>query len=224
MLDVIGAGFGRTGTLSLKAALERLGFGRCHHMHEMLTAPQESFDHWERAAQGEDIDWEEVYGDFRSTVDWPGARFWRELAAFYPSAPVILSTRDPQQWYDSAHGSVYQAMQSRHAGAGHAQDPLLKRMGKLTDSLIWNGTFQGRFADMEYAKQVLTDHEAAVRREIPAGRLLVYEVSQGWQPLCDFLGVPVPDERFPVLNTRAMYHAQIKQARESGRLPGGAER
>lgn len=223
MLEVIGAGFGRTGTLSLKAALERLGFGRCHHMHEMLTAPPESFAHWERAAQGVDIDWEEIYGGFRSTVDWPGARFWRELMAFYPSAPVILSTRDPQQWYDSAHGSIYQAMQSRHISPRIAQDPLLKRMGRLTDSLIWDGTFQGRFADRAYAQQVLTDHEAAVRREVPAGRLLVYEVGQGWQPLCDFLGVPVPDEPFPRLNTRASYTVQLMEARESGRLPGGAE-
>jgi sulfotransferase family protein len=215
MLDVIGAGFGRTGTLSLKDALELLGFGRCHHMEEMLNEP-ESVPHWERAVQGQDIDWELIYGGFRSTVDWPGARFWRELTAFYPSARVILSTRDPQRWYDSAFGTIYQSTLSRRSSTRVAQDPTLSRLGRLVDTVIWDGTFQGRFADREYAQQVLAEHEAAVRQEVPADRLLVYEVGQGWQPLCDFLGVPVPDEPFPELNARAAYNARIHRLRGDG--------
>jgi hypothetical protein len=207
MLDVIGAGFGRTGTLSLKNALERLGHGRCHHMQEVFAAP-ESTAHWERAARGENIDWEAIYGDFRSTMDWPGARFWRELLANYPSARVILSTRDPERWYASAHQSIYQAnLVSRASELGY--DPLARRRCELVNSIVWDGTFHGRFDDKEYALQVFDEHYAAVRRDVPADRLLEYEVGQGWQPLCDFLGVPVPDEPFPQLNDRTSFSALL---------------
>lgn len=218
MLDVIGAGFGRTGTLSLKSALERLGFGRCHHMQEVFTQP-EALPHWERAARGQDIDWEYVYRDFRSTVDWPGARFWRELVARCPSARVILTVRDPERWYDSAYHSIYQATLARRDGA-LSEDPRSRRMGELIDAIVWDGTFHGRFGDRDHALKVFAEHNAAVRREVPAGRLLVYEAGQGWEPLCDFLGVPVPDEPYPRLNDRAAFADRLTQAKRSGRIPG----
>jgi hypothetical protein len=205
MLEIIGAGFGRTGTLSLKAALERLGFGPCHHMQEVF-GHQESIPHWERAARGEDVDWQEIYGQYRSTVDWPGSRFWRELADFYPEAKVILTVRDPQRWYDSAFNSIYQGMLAQPPRQAQ-EDVRLTRLKSLTASVVWDGIFDGRFADEEHAKKIFAEHNEAVRREIPADRLLVFDISQGWGPLCAFLGVPVPDEPFPQLNDRKAFSA-----------------
>ncbi|MEV6502791.1 sulfotransferase family protein [Streptomyces prunicolor] len=205
MLEIIGAGFGRTGTLSLKAALERLGCGPCHHMQEVFSH-QETISHWERAARGEGVDWQEIYGPYRSTVDWPGSRFWRELADFYPSAKVILTTRDPQRWYESVFNSIYQGVLAQPPRKAQ-EDVRLTRIKNLTNSVVWEGIFDGRFADEEHAKKVFAEHNDAVCREISASRLLVFEISQGWGPLCDFLGVPVPDEPFPRLNDRKAFSA-----------------
>jgi Sulfotransferase domain len=93
-LRVIGAGFGRTGTHSLKLALEQLGFAPCHHMYEVRAHP-EQLAFWQAAARGELPDWDEVFAGFAAQVDWPGARFWRELAEHFPHAKVILSVRRP---------------------------------------------------------------------------------------------------------------------------------
>ncbi|WP_150135130.1 sulfotransferase family protein [Streptomyces hyaluromycini] len=203
MLEIIGAGFGRTGTLSLKAALERLGYGPCHHMQEVFSH-QETISHWERAARGESVDWQEIYSQYKSTVDWPGSRFWRELADFYPSARVILTTRDPQRWYESAFNSIYQGVLAQPPRKVQ-EDARLTRIKNLTKSVVWDGIFDGRFADEGHAKKIFTQHNDEVCREIPVSRLLVFDISQGWGPLCDFLGVPVPAEPFPQLNDRKAF-------------------
>lgn len=195
MLDVIGAGFGRTGTLSLKLALERLGFGPCHHMRELVDDP-EQVALWARVARGETTDWDEIYRGYRSTVDWPGARYWRELTAHFPRAKVILTVRDPQRWYESVEGSIYRGVTMP------VQDPAVAAMRDVVQRLVWDGEFGGRFADVDHAIEVFDDHNDAVRREIPADRLLEFEVREGWGPLCAFLGVPVPDEPFPHVNDR----------------------
>ncbi|HVV20526.1 MAG TPA: sulfotransferase [Pseudonocardiaceae bacterium] len=207
MVDVVGAGFGRTGTLSLKAALERLGFGPCLHMEEVLASP-DATARW--TGVGPDADWDALFRGYRSTVDWPGARFWRELVGHYPAAPVILTVRDRDAWYDSADTALYRPYVHVRDGNGVAA------MKAMLGSVIWDGTFDGRFADRDHALRVFDEHSAAVRREIPAQRLLVFEVAQGWAPLCDFLGVPVPDEPFPHLNDRASFLAK-QQARLAAR-------
>lgn len=207
MVDVIGAGFGRTGTLSLKAALERVGFGPCLHMEEVLASP-DATARWTDV--GPDADWDALFRGYRSTVDWPGARFWRELAAHYPAAPVILTVRDRDVWYDSTDTALYRPYVRVRDGNGVAA------MKAMLGSVIWDGTFHGRFADRDHALRVFDEHIAAVRREIPAERLLVFEVAQGWAPLCDFLGVPVPDAPFPRLNDRASFLAK-QQARLAAR-------
>jgi hypothetical protein len=199
MVDVIGVGFGRTGTLSLKGALERLGFGPCEHMEDVLARP-ERIEQW--AAAGAGSDWDAIYQGYRSTVDWPGARFWRELADHYPSAPMVLTVRDPRKWYESADIALYQPFVNAPDGTGVA------RMRAMLGSVIWDGQFDGRFADRDHALHVFTEHIAAVRREIPPERLLVFDVRQGWAPLCDFLGVATPDEPFPRLNDRASFVAK----------------
>lgn len=208
VLDVIGAGFGRTGTLSLKLALERLGLGPCHHMVELIDNPRQ-LDLWARVAAGETPDWDVLYEGYRATADWPGVRFWRELTRHFPHAPVILTVRDPRRWYRSARETIYRAT---FIPPG---DPLSGRHRELVGRLVWNDEFGGRFADAEYAMRVFTEHNDAVRREIPAERLLEFEVGQGWAPLCGFLGVPVPDEPFPRTNDLREFHDRI--ARRRGR-------
>ncbi|MEV0401926.1 sulfotransferase family protein [Actinoallomurus sp. NPDC050550] len=204
MLEVIGAGFGRTGTLSLKLALERLGFGPCHHMIELIDNP-EQLDRWSRAVENGDADWDEVYRGYRATVDWPGAAFWRRLVDYYPGAKVILTVRSPKSWYESARESIYRATSQWPA------DPLGVRRRQFVQRVVWDGDFGGRFEDAAYAKAVFIEHNDAVRREVPGERLLEFRVRQGWGPLCDFLGVPVPDEPFPRTNDRQEFAERVAQ-------------
>ncbi|WP_067502454.1 sulfotransferase family protein [Actinoplanes sp. TFC3] len=193
-MDVIGAGFGRTGTLSLKLALERLGFGPCLHMRALLDDPERAAL-FRRAAGHEPGALGKAMQGYRSTVDWPGAYFWRALVTANPQAKVILTVRDPRTWYASAHRTIYQA--SRHAA------------GDMIDTVVWDGTFAGRFTDRDHAIRVFREHAAAVRREVPAHRLLEVQVSQGWAPICGFLGVPVPPEDFPHVNDTASFQEQV---------------
>jgi Sulfotransferase domain len=194
VMNVIGVGFGRTGTASLKAALERLGFGPCAHFFPLIE-DQERAALWLRAAQGEPECVAEALAGHRSTVDWPGTYFWRDLIARYPEAKVVLTVRDPQKWYASAERTIYRSATSfRESGAPM---PPFARMAQAT---VWNGTFKSNFADRDFAIRTFEEHNEAVRREVPAERLLEFEVRQGWGPLCDFLGRPVPDEDFPRLN------------------------
>ena len=111
-LEVIGPGFGRTGTNSLKIALEQLGFGPCHHMFEVRDNPERLAD-WEKAARGEKVDWDHVFRGYRSQVDWPGARYWRELVRHYPTAKVVLSVRDPDEWFDSVQATIVPFLAAR---------------------------------------------------------------------------------------------------------------
>lgn len=213
MLDVFGAGFGRTGTLSLKTALEKLGFGPCHHMLNMLEQP-EQIPFWNAAAAGETMDWSQVYAGHRSSVDWPGARFWREITAAFPAAKVILTVRDPEKWYESASSTIYASTQQPPTTDS---PPVFEQVLDMSQRVVWDGVFGGRFADRDHALRVFVKHNEAVRGEIDGDRLLVYEVSQGWEPLCAFLGVPVPDEPFPRSNDRANFASRVEAYTTQGR-------
>ncbi|GIG91308.1 sulfotransferase family protein [Plantactinospora endophytica] len=214
MLRVIGVGFGRTGTRSTKEALELLGFGPCHHMAELFAHP-ETIREWLRAAQGGPVDWSTLLAGYRSTVDWPSVYFWRDLIEVYPNARVLLTVRDPQRWYDSVSSTIYQGRsvdpEAAPAGLRQAYEarPELLDQPRLTEALIWQGTFGGRFADREHALRVYADHVAEVRATVPTDRLLEFDVAQGWQPLCDFLGVDLPAEPFPLLNTSAAFRERL---------------
>jgi hypothetical protein len=207
MLEVFGAGAGRTGTMSLKTALERLGFGPCHHMLHMLEHP-EDIPLWEKVAAGEGVDWHQVYDGYRASVDWPGARYWREVTAAFPEAKVILTVRDPESWYESVSNSIYPA-----ATAPLPPDapPSFARLRNFSLSCVWDGIFGGRFPDKDHALRIFTETNEAVKREIDGDRLLVFEVSEGWGPLCEFLGVPVPDEPFPRSNDRAQFASTVRE-------------
>lgn len=213
MLKIIGAGLGRTGTDSVQAALERLGFGPCHHMKELFVNPS-SIRGWLDAATGGPADWDQLLAGYGSAVDWPSVSFWRELAAAYPQAKVLLTVRDPQRWYDSVADTLYRsryesvvemppALRERFEATPELQDQLA-----LTERLIWQGAFAGRFTDRDFAIGVYEAHVAAVRDGVPASRLLEFDVAQGWEPLCSFLDVEVPAEPFPWLNTSADYRAR----------------
>ncbi len=190
-LKLIGAGFGRTGTLSLKLALEQIGYGPCHHMAEVMMNPG-SAAYWIRAADG-DPDWETIFKGYAATVDFPGCSFWRELSQFYPDAKVLLSVRDPEKWFESTQATIF----SERSVQTMSQSP----MGSFLNKVAWS-KFGKHIHDREFMIAAFKQHNAEVERVIPRERLLVYEVSQGWAPLCAFLGVPVPTEPFPRVNSR----------------------
>lgn len=202
-LEIIGPGFGRTGTNSLKVALEHLGFGPAHHMYEVRDNPPK-LAHWEALARGETIDWDEAFQGYRAQVDWPGARYWRELAAHYPDARVILTVRDPDEWFDSVQASIAKFMALR----GTLPDPHLNAVSLMAYDLVAKGVFNERMNDREHAISVFNAHIAHVRATIPGSRLLVFDVAQGWEPLCEFLGCEVPAISFPRLNSSKQFVSQ----------------
>ena len=219
-MRVIGAGFGRTGTMSLKVALEELGFGPCYHMTEVFEHP-EHIEYWDAARRGEPVDWGSLLGEYGAAVDWPACTFYEELIEKYPDAKVLLSVRDPERWYESTRNTIYEL--SKLSVISPFSRPTFRLVGlfvpaigeisRMNNKLIWNDTFDGRFEDREYAKAVFEGHNAEVRRRVPPEKLLVYEVKEGWGPLCDFLGVEAPDEPFPRLNDTAEMRQRVRMLR-----------
>jgi hypothetical protein len=195
-LKVIGAGFGRTGTRSLKEALEMLGFGPCHHMMEVFLHP-EQVPFWDRAAQDEKVDWNDVFATYSSACDWPSCSYYRELAEVYPDAKVILSLRDAKSWYKSVSSTIMPAMQKNHGRLPGVFGPLK----------IGQKTFNDDFSEANMIA-VYERHNEEVKRVIPKDRLLVFEAKDGWAPLCKFLGVPVPSEPYPSMNSTEEFQAR----------------
>jgi hypothetical protein len=208
-LKVIGAGLGRTGTLSLKVALEQLGFGPCYHMTEVMMHPETAPALWLRAADG-DPDWERIFSGYAATVDYPGCRFWRELARAYPDAKVILSVRDAHKWFESTQATIFSPQAIEMMSASPIREFIEKN--------AWND-FGDRIHDRDFMVDWFERHNAAVRAEIPSERLLVYEASQGWEPLCGFLGVPVPSAPFPRINSREEMTHNLEQLAGDGSAP-----
>jgi len=202
-MKVIGAGFGRTGTMSLKVALEELGFGPCYHMTEAFDHP-EHLPLWETAIGGEPVDWKQIFGSYQAAVDWPTAAFYKELMEVYPEAKVLLTIRDPEKWYESTKHTIYTMLD--------APDP--SPMLRMATKLVWEQTFDGKFDDHRYAMEVFKRHNEEVKKHVPPERLLVYEVKDGWKPLCEFLGVEVPEEKsFPHLNDTEAFKEMVQQRR-----------
>jgi hypothetical protein len=202
-LEIIGPGFGRTGTNSLKLALEQLGFGPCHHMFEVRDNPDRLPD-WEAAARGEAMDWDHVFRGYRSQVDWPGARYWRELAHYYPKAKVVLSVRDPDEWFDSVQATIvpFLAARGKHPVAH------VNAIAEMGYAAIEKPIFDGRMSDRAHATRVFREHIAEVKSEIAADRLLTFDPGDGWEPLCAFLEVAVPEVLFPKTNSSNQFAEQ----------------
>ncbi|MEO3808987.1 sulfotransferase family protein [Sphaerisporangium sp. B11E5] len=216
-MRVIGAGFGRTGTLSLKGALERLGFAPCYHMVEVLTHPADIY-RWLDIAEGRSRDFDAVLGGYEATVDWPAASYWRELAAYYPGAKMVLTVRDPEQWYESMVATILKRVDPPRTPVRRLATAVsrwrrsdLDAFNRMADRAVTGRSFHGSMHGRDRLIRAFNDHIDEVREAIPAERLLVYEVSEGWEPLCRFLGVPVPQEPFPRLNDRENF-GQISQA------------
>jgi predicted naringenin-chalcone synthase len=209
-VKVIGAGFGRTGTMSLKVALEELGAGPCLHPLESLHPGEHgpSASHWERVARGEPIDWRTALAGWGSTVDWLGARFYAEMLDAWPEAKVILSVREPQAWYESTSASLHATRRLAGARAGAAPAVL-----EAVEDAIWQGVFGGRFPDRDHALEIFGRHRREVIARVPAERLLIYDIADGWDPLCAFLGVPVPETPFPHLNGRTAFWTRFGMRR-----------
>lgn len=208
-MKVIGAGFGRTGTMSQKAALEQLGFGPSFHMIDIARRP-DLLPGWQAAVDGEEVDWEALLAGWKSTVDWPACTFWEQIWAAFPDAKVLLSVRDSEAWYASCAKSIHASAQAAVKGEleGGTVEVSPEAMRMIND-LIWNGTFKGRFDDKAFAMGVFEAHNEHVQREVPADRLLVYDVKQGWEPLCEFLEVPVPGGPMPHLNDATSFRAMV---------------
>lgn len=199
-LKIIGAGFGRTGTTSLKAALEQLGFDKCYHMQEVIKNPAH-VSVWSDATAGKAVDWDVLFAGYQATVDWPACNYYRQLMEFYPDAKVLLSVRDPQKWYDSCLNTIFAIYRKPVMKVMFGLIPPMRRFMKMNERLIWLGNFDGKFEDRNHAIAVFTRHNQQVQEYVPSERLLVFDVKEGWEPLCKFLGVPVPEGApFPHLN------------------------
>jgi hypothetical protein len=195
-LDVVGAGWGRTGTLSTKLALEQLGFGPCYHMIEVFRTHPEHRAIWRRAALGHQVDWSEIFSEYRAAVDWPACAFWRELADAYPHAKVLLTYRPADDWFASFDATISNGIPRQHPGDDD-------ETGAMMNEVIVQRSFQNRTATREELVERYREHLAEVRGALPAERLLVWSPKDGWEPLCEFLDVPVPSEPFPRVNDRA---------------------
>lgn len=196
-LQVVGAGFGRTGTHSLKFALERLGFGRCHHMYEVSESQVALWQAASDQAAGPEFPWQDIFKGYACAVDWPTARFWRPLLNRYPDAKCILTLRDASSWYRSARETIYEFSRTR----AERDDPASRKRVRMIFSIIWDGVFEGRFEDRDFAIATYLRHIEDVTAAVPEDRLLKYDVRDGWAPLCEFLGAKIPDEPFPHSNS-----------------------
>jgi Sulfotransferase domain len=209
-LKIIGAGYGRTGTMSLKLALERLGFDKCYHMFEVMEHP----DHlalWAEAHRGLDIDWQYLFEGYLASVDWPSCNLWREQLKQYPDAKVILSTRDPERWYASIMNTIYPSSRD----ARDSDDEKLAFFGRWAFEIIWDGIFTGKMDDMDHCIGILKAHEDSVIESVPADQLLVFQADQGWAPLCEFLGCDVPDDEYPHTNTTGDFLARRDEQQQN---------
>jgi hypothetical protein len=204
MLEIVGAGLGRTGTLSLKLALEQLLGEPCYHMMEVFGRPDD-IDVWQRAAEGTAPDWRDFFTGYAAAVDWPVAAFWRPLSDAFPDAPVLLSTRrDADTWWKSAHNTIFGAMQRELPPADEPRG----RQVRMTHALL-AATFTPDWRDEDAAKRAYDAHNAEVRATIAPERLVEYQPGDGWAPICAALGLTAPDTPFPHVNSTEDFRAMV---------------
>jgi hypothetical protein len=201
-MKVIGAGVGRTGTYSLKLALNQLGLGPCHHMEEVLLNMPVQVPLWSAAADG-NPDWAAIYDGYQSAVDWPTGAFFRELSTAYPEAKFVLSTRSPESWTESYSSTIHTLLGSKDQAPEEMRDWL-----NMAERVISKSGFAPGKSKQELHDAFIA-HEQAVKAAIPADRLLVFQAKEGWAPLCDFLSLPVPDTPFPRTNDRAEFWDKV---------------
>jgi hypothetical protein len=203
-LQVIGPGFGRTATNTLKTALETLGFGPCHHMFEIVEQPG-LLAPWDRLVSGKSVDWQDVFADFNSQTDWPGAAYWRDLIVAFPEAKVVVTLRDPDSWYDSFQNTIRGAIDN----TGSHETEHMNAVTKMGSIVVKDGVFGGNISDKTHMIDTYNAHLAEIKATVAEDRLLMFSPSEGWAPLCAFLGCPVPDEPFPFTNSRKDFEEKV---------------
>lgn len=199
-LSVIGAGFGRTGTMSIKMALEHLGLGPCHHMEEVFGNPAQ-LPNWLAAAKGQQVDWDDVFTGYGSAVDWPSAHYWRELAEVYPNSKILLSVRPAERWWESFSGTIKKILEIRDT----IPEEYPRSVANMGYKIIAEQTFSNAMDDKAKVLSAFQKRIEDVKQAIPAERLLIFDVSEGWAPLCKFLNLPVPDGEFPRSNSKGEF-------------------
>ncbi|HEX5586575.1 MAG TPA: sulfotransferase [Acidimicrobiia bacterium] len=205
-MEIVGAGLGRTGTMSLKLALEQVLGSPCYHMMEVFSRPDD-IAVWQSAIDGSPPDWAEFFTDYDAAVDWPVAAFWRELSDAFPDAPVLLSTRrDADAWWKSANDTIFQV--SRH-DADVGADELAQAHHAMANAMFTK-RFTPDWRDEAAAKRAYEAHNAAVRATIEPGRLVDWQPGDGWEPICTALDIAVPDAPFPHVNTTEEFRGRFR--------------
>ena len=213
-LKIVGSGLGRTGTKSMQTALGMLGFGPCHHMVEVFMHP-ESMTLWVDAGEGRP-DWDLIFKDYQSMVDYPGAAYWRQLADHYPDAKVLHTVRDPDKWFESTQATIFSPM-NRPSTTGSSDDMRVRFFNSFMAPM------REHLDDRAWMTDHFRRHTEEVKAAIAPERLLIYEVGEGWDRLCKFLGVPVPDEPYPSENSREEFIARSAAMRAAmAQQAGGA--
>jgi len=213
-LKVMGVGFGRTGTKSLQEALEELGFAPCHHMDTVVANGDEEVKRWEQVANGKTSEVPLILADSLSSCDFPSCVYYKDVLKAYPDCKFVLTVRDPEKWYQSAYDTIYKIIHQPFP-VPFAMNfvPSQKRLRNVVRKIVWQNIFHDRFLDKEYAIKVYNEYVERVKREIPADRLLIFGVAEGWAPLCKFLNVPIPNKPFPHSNDTAQFSKWIRNTR-----------
>ena len=222
-LKVIGAGGPRTGTASLKVALETLGFGHCYHM-EWVFNNTHQVKNWIELFETGTTNFDELFDGFQSIVDFPGHLNYKVLLAQYPEAKVILSERDPDLWYESSMKTVYsvtpKTFTEKLAILGKfIRSKRFRQLSgafRLVEKYLWKGYYENQFHHKEKALSRYHKHNEEVKATVPAEKLLIFRPEHGWEPLCEFLEVPVPDQPYPKKNQRKEFQEQISRMINTG--------
>jgi hypothetical protein len=204
-LRVVGAGLGRTGTHSLKLALEQLLGGPCYHMVEVFGHPDD-VPRWQRAVDGDPGPWEDIFREYSAAVDWPASAWWKAISEAYPDSIILLSTRSSADaWYTSATATIFEIMRR----GGHADDA----WNRMVTGMLHQ--FTPDVNDVTAAKAAYERHNADVRATAAPERLVEWQPGDGWEPLCAALDVPVPDAPFPHVNTTEEFQAMMAGSEDS---------
>jgi hypothetical protein len=215
-IKIIGAGFPRTGTNTIRECLESLGFGMTYHMKQLLVHP-ENLHYWTTLKETRTTNWQELYDGYEATVDFPCYPWYKEHMKQYPEAKVILTIRPFEKWYESFYSTIWQAQnppESERIAMGEriGSDPRLQSVMKVLEfakQTINEGHFQGKFLDKEFMEKVYNEHNEEVKNYVPGNKLLVFDVCEGWKPLCEFLDVEIPVESLPHTNKKEDFAVMI---------------
>lgn len=216
-IKIIGAGFPRTGTNSLKRSLEMLGVSKAYHFKDLLLNP-ENLHYWQTLEATGSMEWDEIYDGYQASVDFPCYAWYKEHMVRYPDAKVILTVRPFEKWYASVKSTIWVAgpqtlPEKLSMIAKLITNPRLRKVFKcikFVKGYLWKKQFQGRFLDKDFVEKVWNSHLEEVKSHVPPEKLLVYDVRDGWGPLCTFLGVPEPSEPLPHLNKKENFKTMLQ--------------